>query len=48
MGEYQCRRVWDSSIANKKSMEYVSEYELNQFWTNEVQSNVETKIYYDD
>jgi hypothetical protein len=47
-GEFKCQSECESKIANKKTMECVSDCELNQFWAEETQNTKTTKMCYDN
>jgi hypothetical protein len=47
-GEFKCQSECESKIANKKTMECVSDCEFNQFWAEETQNTKTTKMCYDN
>jgi len=47
-GVFKCQKDCESGIANKKTMECVTDCELNQFWAEETQNNIKTKMCYDN
>ena len=47
-GVFKCQKECESGIANKKTMECVTDCELNQFWAEETQNSIKTKMCYDN
>ena len=47
-GVFKCQKECESGIANKKTMECVTDCELNQFWAEETQNSKTTKMCYDN
>ena len=48
IGSFECLKECPSQTANKNTMECVSDCEINQFWGEETQNSITTKMCYDN